>query len=228
MSYFHEENNADDFEPVWRFKSVNDLYKKVQLMPYEHPLGNEKELKTHINDDLWLISDIHLSSNLLRTKSIINNINKKVGKDGYLLILGDLINKHTGSWELVSEAIRSIETPNKFLILGNHDTRQLHEYIDIGFKFVSDKFESTYKGWKVIFTHVPEPLANKNTINIHGHIHGSGEYWNMSPYRHYDVYLKTGLRDPNNTIDPSHSEPSSALQQLKDLSIPVKGENKNG
>ena len=53
-------------------------------MPYEHPLGNEKELKTHINDDLWLISDIHLSSNIERTKRIINQINKAVGKDGYI------------------------------------------------------------------------------------------------------------------------------------------------
>ena len=67
MSYTKDENSiSDNFDPVWRFNSVGNI-KKVQLMPYEHPLGNEKELKTHINDDLWLISDIHLSSNTERT-----------------------------------------------------------------------------------------------------------------------------------------------------------------
>ena len=227
MSYTKDENSiSDNYDPVWRFNSVGNI-KKVQLMPYEHPLGNEKELKTHINDNLWLISDIHLSSNTERTNLIINRINRAVGKDGYILFLGDLVNKHTGTWAMVIDAMEKIKTPNKFLILGNHDTRLLHEYIDIGFKYVSDRFESSYKGWKVVFTHAPEPV-NFNSINIHGHIHGSGEYWNMSPYRHYDVYVKSGIvnRDTNFSSVVDQTEKIPYIQQMKDLNIPAKGDKK--
>lgn len=213
MSYAHTENLDNDYEPIWRFESVG-LYKKVLLRKNEKPLGNEKELKTHINDNLWLIGDIHISSNTERTKKIVKMINRAVGKEGYVLFLGDLVNKHTGTWEMVKDAIADIHTPNKFLILGNHDIRELHDYIDAGFKFVTDKVEGEYKGWKVIFTHAPEPVSPK-CINIHAHIHGSGEYWNMSPARHYDVYVKSGIVHSDTIV----YQDSPCIQQMKDLDI---------
>ena len=63
---------------------------------------------------------------------------------------------------------------------------------------------------------------------IHGHIHGSGEYWNMSAHRHYDVYVKSGLvsHDTNFSSVIDQTEKIPCIQQMKDLSIPLKEDKK--
>ena len=166
------------------------LYKVVKLKRGEKPLGNKSKFITALNSNPWLFSDIHVSANTNRTKIFLDKINSVVGQDDYLICLGDLLNKHTGTNFAVDRFVHEIQCPNKFLILGNHDFLRIEDYINMGFKYVTDHFAINIHGQKVILTHCPIPVKS-DTINIHGHIHGSGEYWNMSPDNHYDVFVGT-------------------------------------
>lgn len=166
------------------------LYKVVRLKKNEKPLGNLTKFNNALRSNPWLFSDIHVSSNTKRTEIFLDKINSVVKKDDNLVCLGDLINKHTGTDRMVEDFVKGIKCNNKFLILGNHDFLKLEDYIALGFIYVTDHAALNINGQKVIFTHCPIPIK-KDTINIHGHIHGSGEYWNMMPDRHYDVFVGT-------------------------------------
>ena len=50
----------------------------------------------------------------------------------------------------------------------------------------------------------------------------------MSPYRHYDVYVKSGIvsRDTNFSSVVDQTEKIPYIQQMKDLNIPAKGDKK--
>ena len=162
------------------------LYKVVKLQRDEKPMGNKKECLSHIDENLWITSDIHISRNFIRTNMLRNQYNTKVDKDDSILFLGDLMDKNTGDKNLVANFIKSLNCKNIYLILGNNDLWYVHEYIDMGFKFVTDRLEFTYNDKKCIATHAPEPVTK--LLNFHGHLHGSNTYWNMSPYNHIDVF----------------------------------------
>lgn len=188
------------------------LYKVVKFKKNESPLGNKHKFIQALNNNPWLFSDIHISANTKRTQIFLDKVNSVVKPDDYLVCLGDLINKHTGTNASVRKFVNSIACNNKFLILGNHDFLKVEDYIDMGFLYVTDHAAVNINGQKVIFTHCPIPVKS-DTINIHGHIHGSGEYWNMSPDNHYDVFVGTD-EEPNlvryNTLlnlPDSHNDP---------------------
>ena len=166
------------------------LYKVVKLQKGETPLGNRKMFIRALNNNPWLFSDIHVSANKTRTKEFLKKLNSVVKENDDLVCLGDLMNKHTGTSRDVRDFVSNINCKNKFLILGNHDFLKVEDYIDMGFLYVTDHMAINIDGKKIIFTHCPIPVKN-DTINIHGHIHGSGKYWNMSPEGHYDVFVGT-------------------------------------
>lgn len=166
-------------------------YKIVKLLMNEEPTGNKSKMYDACESNPYFISDVHISMNSNRTEKILNNINKYVSPSDYLIILGDLTDKHTGTLQTTADFVRRIETPNKFLVIGNNDFYTIGDYIDMGFIYITDEFSFKINGQNYILSHCPLPIGNSKTINIHGHLHGSNTYWNMSPAGHYDVFIGT-------------------------------------
>lgn len=181
--------NYDETTRIHRMESMG-LYKVVKLKKNEKPLGDYRKCVKSLSTNPWLFADIHVSSNTNRTKIFLEKINSVVDENSSILCLGDLMNKHTGTPQMVKDFVSQINCKNKFLVLGNHDFLKIEDYIAMGFVYVTDHIAANINGNKVIFTHCPIPIKN-DTINIHGHIHGSGKYWNMNPDRHYDVFVGT-------------------------------------
>lgn len=152
-----------------------DEYKKNLIMPF-------------INGKLLITSDLHLNHKNRNSENfknlIINDINLKAGPSGAIMFLGDLGNKSLPDQkDYLKNFISKINCSIKILILGNHDNLSISDYYDMGFTFVTDKIETK----DFIFTHCP--VDPKNKINIHGHIHGDKEYWNIPAKNHIDVYI---------------------------------------
>lgn len=106
---------------------------------------------------------------------IINNINRKVGVNDTLFILGDLMMSH--SEQFLESALECIKCKNKFIILGNHDN--LNKLMKLKEKGVI----CNVKPWDVkkdkafgielsvaLFHH--PVLDHRADICLHGHSHG--------------------------------------------------------
>ena len=161
----------------------------VRLLPDEKPY-NVQELEAKLSMDTFLLGDCHLSTkDEAKTRRIIAAINNTVGANDTILFLGDFDGKKgTGSKELTKNFLKQLRCKNVYLILGNNDPYTIKEYVEIGFRSVTDMV--TYQespNRKVILTHCPYPV-NRDEVNIHGHIHGSRCYWNMDWKQHYDVW----------------------------------------
>lgn len=113
-------------------------------------------------------------------QTMIDNWNHKVKKDDTIIHLGDVaMNCNKAQLkELLSKL-----NGHKYLILGNHDTRESEQWWrDVGFEKVFP-FPIIYKKWYIL-SHEPLFLNEKIPyINIHGHLHQhtmSGPYINVS------------------------------------------------
>ena len=191
-------------------------HKIVQLKPYERPYGDIKTFRRAVNEKLWITSDLHITTDLVRTNTLLNMINRRVTPNDNLLILGDIHHKKKGDFQHTKDFVKSLNTKNLFLILGNHDLYALNYFIDMGFLYISDRVGATFNGQKILFSHAPEPVG-KNTINIHGHFHGSNDYWYFSNARHYDVWIPSTPSYIYSHIPGEISTEYPAIQQLGDL-----------
>ena len=161
----------------------------IELEKGVKPYGIDTMLK-NISLNIWVFSDPHAmtynAANILRTRNILTNINQTVPENDHLLILGDLGGKRGfESLEETKAFVSQIKCKNKYLVFGNHDKYEMKDYISMGFKMVTDKFQ-----WKnLVFSHVPIKVK-PGEINIHGHNHGVECYINdgVSPDDHIDVY----------------------------------------
>ena len=165
----------------------------------------------------FLISDMHFGhKNILKyenrpfkdlhemEREIRNNWNNTVAKNDMVFVLGDI------SFDNVEQTAKIIQSlyGRKILIIGNHDTRSVKQYLDMG-------FESVYK-WPIIvdeffiLSHAPVYLNDAMPYaNIHGHLHGkniSGNYFNVSveniDYTPIDFdKVKKALRADDRSID---------------------------
>lgn len=140
-------------------------------------------------DRIWLSSDWHLYSpdkeTVVPEDQIIKYQNEKVGDFDAFIFLGDLCHKDCVDMELLYKTLRNLNG-YKVLIKGNHDVQSNAFYEKCGFALVTDMFQ-----WRnYLFTHIPMDLSSYDTdvINIHGHLHGEAEYWDMDPQRHVDVH----------------------------------------
>ena len=205
---------------IRRFDTIRGR-KIVRLRPNENPYGDKKAIVNLIGPDTWITSDIHITEDIARTKKIIDNINSHVGSDGCLLLLGDIGHKRDGTFDNISKAIKSIHTPNKFLILGNHDMYTINDYASMGFKYVDSMLTIPYGSGKIIFSHIPHDLMTKgyhHTINVHGHIHGANTYYEVDPKNHFDDYITWDeMYVRNRIISKPAPQGYPPVQQLKDL-----------
>jgi hypothetical protein len=70
------------------------------------------------------------------------------------------------------------------MIKGNNDTGRNEIYKKCGFVEI---YDDPILLDKHVFSHGPIITYN-NVINVHGHIHGSKNYWGVDPKDHIDVY----------------------------------------
>ena len=150
---------------------------------------------------VWVISDTHFGDkdiqkafpNRPSDEELIKNINQKVGKNGTLLLLGDV-----GDIECAKRL-----KGYKVLICGNHDTN-ITSYEEI--------FDEVYTGAiiiskKILLSH--EPLDISWAFNIHGHDHAGAKrkgHLNVcadvigyTPI-HFNQFLKSGASSKIQTI----------------------------
>lgn len=102
--------------------------------------------------------------------TIIHNINKTVGEDDTLWILGDV----SVGGDLTDDTkarLKSIKCKRKNLVLGNHDTPEKIKFYQEIFQKIVGCFE--FKG-DLVLTHIPVHVQQVETrfkVNIHGHMH---------------------------------------------------------
>jgi len=177
-----------------RFKPDSKGIKNIELNVIDGGIDELKlnQVLQYINGNTFVTSDLHLtykersSNNLFNT--LLNNFNSVMNIDDTLIICGDLGRKdciETTYIDYLSNFINKLNVGRKILILGNHDNLKIKQYYDMGFNFVGHRLQTE----KFIFTHNPVNIP-ENMFNIHGHIHGSREYWNVDWRRHIDVYIK--------------------------------------
>lgn len=136
---------------------------------------------------LFFIADTHFGHNNIikycnrpfedvhtMNSTIIDNINKVVGSNDTLYILGDFCFKGK---KPLDYRIR-ISCQNVHLVLGNHDKRTdyFHDTIvDMnGFSSVQDVQEIIYCNQKIYLSHYPHrswPASHKGSYMLYGHVH---------------------------------------------------------
>jgi calcineurin-like phosphoesterase family protein len=133
----------------------------------------------HFNHKRILLFERHQFETIEQhNEFIIQEYNKKVGKDDTCYVLGDV------GWGKVGElkSLISKMRGNKILIIGNHDRLLPSDYKEIGFSRVirGPMFYDENEGigapaGRIILSHEPvrEALDNPYVINVHGHLHNS-------------------------------------------------------
>lgn len=128
--------------------------------------------------------------NKKKIEEIIRKYKSTIKKNDIFIFLGDLTAVRDDNPDFVKKAINEINKlpGRKIMIRGNNDIEPDIFYKEIGFDIVEHKliFDN------FIFTHKPYELHG-NEINIHGHIHGEDNYWDVEPKNHVDGF--SGLFD---------------------------------
>lgn len=146
----------------------------------------------------YISSDYHLFKELLKggdtefeyTKNILTMHNSVVKPNDIFLFLGDLTeseyydNNHPKILELVKK-YANLMNGKKILLLGNNDTAPDEFYKSCGFTEIHHDPIMTKK---FIFSHGPINTI-LNHINVHGHIHGNKQYWDIDFHNHIDCYF---------------------------------------
>lgn len=128
--------------------------------------------------NIWLISDTHYND-----KSIIEYCNRPVNfeqlifralkrnikKNDICIHLGDFC--YGNDKEMHDRYLLSLKNGKYYLIRGNHDQKSGQWYKRHGWSKVVNRLTFDYCGKRIIFSHAPIKLSDKNIINIHGHFH---------------------------------------------------------
>lgn len=119
----------------------------------------------------WKNGYRHYNSVEEMNRTIIDNINSKVGQKDKLFYLGDWC---FGDHTLTAKWREMIWCENIVFIKGNHD-KYIQKYAS-SFNGIYDKYETTIEGQQVIFSHYPELSwkdAGRGSWMIHGHCHAN-------------------------------------------------------
>lgn len=157
-----------------------------------------------VAQDAWCSADYHFGKWMrkegkeaealkLDEEQIIALHNSKVAPDDIFLFLGDIQESEFGdeykstALEYVKEQVKKLNG-KKILLTGNNDTCSNGFYKECGFieifrrdRIITDDY---------IFSHFPVNMMDGRRINIHGHIHGSFNYFECNPENHIDAYWK--------------------------------------
>ncbi|NTV78136.1 MAG: hypothetical protein HGA25_03075 [Clostridiales bacterium] len=140
----------------------------------------------------------------LREEKIIKHWKNIINEQDIVIHLGDVC--FGGSIKL--QEIMSLLPGRKILVLGNHDNKPPHYYMERGFDFACYSF--TWKNF--IFTHKPIQDTH-GKINIHGHLHAhTGRHMAEYPWYSENQYL---VSMEENSYRPTK------LDDVKKLSTPI-------
>ena len=142
---------------------------------------------------IYFTSDLHLGHDkaaefrdfggdvALHDKTIIDNINRVVGKRAKLFILGDIAFNRIGL-----EKVKDINCVNVELFLGNHDKFHVSTYLEYVPKISG--FRKYKDCWLSHCPIHPNELYRCN-YNIHGHVHKSGNSPPIASERYINVNI---------------------------------------
>ena len=128
--------------------------------------------------NFWIFSDPHMGHSKLAEEKfrsigfenkIISFLKNQTKLDDIVICLGDVaFGKEELYWhKLICESISG----KKWLVLGNHDSKSISWYLKAGWDFVAHEIMIELYGHKILFSHMPKPIENGYTLNIHGHFH---------------------------------------------------------
>lgn len=135
------------------------------------------------NSDMkyWIISDTHFDHKEMveycgrpkdfdvQIKKNLITLNLEHGGD-VLIHLGDVC---IGNDKENNEFIGHLKGLRKILVRGNHDAKTPHWYMQHGWDLCVDRFDMTYGGKRIAFTHIPVGWDGYFDMNIHGHLHAA-------------------------------------------------------
>ena len=127
-----------------------------------------------------------------RFKLVLKQI-QMLKEDDLLLFLGDLVDDEFEDKEALAEVLKMIKC-KKIMVMGNNDLFD-KEYYEEYF----DKTVEAFQYEEILFTHFP--IANLTEgINIHGHLHGGGTYFEYCP-RSIDCFTSGKFRKLEDIVD---------------------------
>ena len=144
----------------------------------------------------WVSSDYHLLKDLVKgtndlsvTENIIAMHNKFVKPNDLFLFLGDISESEIFTQKNKAYIQKLIEVCKrlngiKIMLKGNNDTGPNEIYKACGFVEV---YDDPILLSKCVFSHGPI-ITDKGIINVHGHIHGNKNYWDIDYHDHVDVF----------------------------------------
>lgn len=111
-------------------------------------------------------------------KALVRNFNAVVQDSDKVFILGDLALIGPSRKHWLGDIIRGLNG-TKFLILGNHDTLNVWDYVNMGFIGVYTDYELG----QYHLVHDPVAGSREHTGILHGHVHDlwhqRGKYFNV-------------------------------------------------
>ena len=174
------------------FKMITPISSDTKIIVNQSSLiSNIEKINPYISSDYHLLREILKGdrNDLSRSEGIIEMHNKIVKPNDVFLFLGDLSEEEfyeAGSDAIKQKLIDMCKQMNgrKIMIYGNNDTT------DIDFYHRKCGFIEVYKNpiltKKHGFSH--GPIDTGDVMNVHGHIHGSKQYWGIDYHNHIDVY----------------------------------------
>jgi calcineurin-like phosphoesterase family protein len=117
---------------------------------------------------------------------MVRNWNNTVSKHSNILHLGDVF---LCPIEEAREYIKQLNG-NKWLILGNHDTKSIALYEEMGFRVIGEPIFKEFDKYKIIFSHYPIRGLPSNFFNVHGHVHSKGVGPVPNPKSFYNVCVE--------------------------------------
>lgn len=169
------------------------------------------------NYNPYIVSDYHLLAEDFKiathkSEDIIKFHNKTITRNDDVLFLGDISEEeiyYTDKKELdrLKKCILRLNHRTMGLILGNNDNKDFKDFyrscgIDYIFECPIIVTNPVMKPFgpdtKILYSHQPLDINDfageqnyDQTLNIHGHLHGSKNYYNnINPEHHIDVYFE--------------------------------------
>ena len=104
---------------------------------------------------------------------MINNHNKKVGKNDYIYYVGDF------SFGTPEQTCKLLDRLNgkKYMVLGNHDkVIKVNQEVRSKFEWVKDYYRLKYNGLKIVLFHYPISVwdcKHHGSVHLFGHVHSN-------------------------------------------------------
>ena len=190
------------------------------------------ELKSGLSPNkIWFTSDTHFFHDKVveycqrpfasveeMNEELIARWNSVVHRDGIVFHLGDFCFGKPDNWNYILDRLKG----RIFLVLGNHDTRQINEEIASRFECVAIQMRLHVNGQKIYLNHFPflsYSGDNHGTWQLFGHIHSNQQASNIID-KHRLTLLQPGQYDvgvDNNNFTPvSYRQIEQIIERRKD------------